>query len=179
MNRLAATMLILGAVPGIATADLVPDDNEIEIHKINKEGTGESIGTVTLQDHEYGVLIRPDLEGLSPGLHGFHLHTNPDCGPAEKDGEMTAGAAAGSHFDPDNTGSHKGPFEKGHKGDLPALYVNEEGEATIPELAPRLELGDFDGHALVIHEGGDNYSDDPKLLGGGGARVACGVIESQ
>jgi Cu-Zn family superoxide dismutase len=28
----------------------------------------------------------------------------------------------------------------------------------------------------MIHQGGDNYSDDPKKLGGGGARVACGVI---
>ena len=28
----------------------------------------------------------------------------------------------------------------------------------------------------MIHSGGDNYSDEPKL-GGGGARVACGVIE--
>lgn len=176
MNHLAATVLVLAALPGIATADR---DYEVEIHKISKEGTGESIGTVTLQDHEYGVLIRPDLEGLSPGLHGFHVHTNPDCGPAEKDGEMVAGAAAGGHFDPDNTGSHKGPFEDGHKGDLPALYVNDEGKATIPELAPRLELGDLEGRSLIIHEGGDNYSDDPEPLGGGGARVACGVIESQ
>lgn len=28
----------------------------------------------------------------------------------------------------------------------------------------------------MVHEGGDNYSDDPKPLGGGGARVACGVV---
>ena len=28
----------------------------------------------------------------------------------------------------------------------------------------------------MIHEGGDNYSDTPKPLGGGGARMACGVI---
>ncbi|HAQ86214.1 MAG TPA: superoxide dismutase [Cu-Zn] SodC1, partial [Pseudomonas sp.] len=44
--------------------------------------------------------------------------------------------------------------------------------------APRLKsLGDLKGHALMVHEGGDNYSDEPKPLGGGGARVACGVIE--
>jgi Cu-Zn family superoxide dismutase len=28
----------------------------------------------------------------------------------------------------------------------------------------------------VIHGGGDNYSDSPQPLGGGGARVACGVV---
>ena len=27
----------------------------------------------------------------------------------------------------------------------------------------------------MIHAGGDNYSDHPEALGGGGARVACGV----
>jgi Cu-Zn family superoxide dismutase len=33
------------------------------------------------------------------------------------------------------------------------------------------------GKALMIHAGGDNYSDRPAPLGGGGARIACGVIE--
>jgi Cu-Zn family superoxide dismutase len=31
----------------------------------------------------------------------------------------------------------------------------------------------------MIHEGGDNYSDQPKPLGGGGARIACGVIPAE
>ncbi len=29
----------------------------------------------------------------------------------------------------------------------------------------------------MVHKGGDNHSDHPQPLGGGGARVACGVIE--
>jgi superoxide dismutase, Cu-Zn family len=28
----------------------------------------------------------------------------------------------------------------------------------------------------MIHAGGDNYADQPQPLGGGGARIACGVI---
>jgi len=28
----------------------------------------------------------------------------------------------------------------------------------------------------MIHAGGDNHSDHPTALGGGGARMACGVI---
>ncbi|MEA2738922.1 MAG: superoxide dismutase, Cu-Zn family, partial [Acetobacteraceae bacterium] len=32
-------------------------------------------------------------------------------------------------------------------------------------------------HALVIHANGDNYSDAPAALGGGGGRSACGEIE--
>ena len=44
-------------------------------------------------------------------------------------------------------------------------------------VAPRLKVSDLAGHALVIHAGGDNYSDQPAPLGGGGARIACGVIK--
>jgi Cu-Zn family superoxide dismutase len=29
----------------------------------------------------------------------------------------------------------------------------------------------------MVHAGGDNYADEPQKLGGGGARVACGVAE--
>jgi Cu-Zn family superoxide dismutase len=50
--------------------------------------------------------------------------------------------------------------------------------ATSPVLAPRLKkLEDVKGRALMIHAGGDNYSDTPAKLGGGGARMACGLIE--
>jgi Cu/Zn superoxide dismutase len=33
------------------------------------------------------------------------------------------------------------------------------------------------GRAIVIHSGGDNYSDNPEKLGGGKNRIACGVIK--
>jgi Cu-Zn family superoxide dismutase len=29
----------------------------------------------------------------------------------------------------------------------------------------------------MIHAGGDNYSDTPKPLGGGGDRLVCGVVK--
>ena len=44
-------------------------------------------------------------------------------------------------------------------------------------LAPRVSLSDLSGRALMIHAGGDNHSDMPAKLGGGGARVSCGVIQ--
>jgi Cu-Zn family superoxide dismutase len=36
---------------------------------------------------------------------------------------------------------------------------------------------DVRGRSLIIHAGEDNYSDQPASLGGGGIRIACGVIE--
>jgi Cu-Zn family superoxide dismutase len=41
--------------------------------------------------------------------------------------------------------------------------------------AARLKLDDVSGRALVIHEGGDNYTDSPEN-GGGKGRIACGVV---
>ena len=140
--------------------------------------TGHSIGTVMVSSHDDdGVIFTPKLSGLTPGAHGFHVHQNGDCSPAMKGGKKVLGGAAGGHFDPENTNKHRAPWsELGHEGDLPVLYVNEEGEATQPIFAPELELEDIEGRALMIHAGGDNYSDSPKKLGGGGKRMACGVI---
>jgi Cu-Zn family superoxide dismutase len=104
------------------------------------------------------------------------VHENPSCAPGKKDGKMVAGLEAGGHWDPDKTGKHEGPYGHGHRGDLPVLEVGENGVATKVLVAPRLKVGDLKGHSLVIHAGGDNYSDQPQPLGGGGARIACGVV---
>ncbi|MEW6586788.1 MAG: superoxide dismutase [Cu-Zn] SodC [Nitrospirota bacterium] len=150
---------------------------EVRMNSIDAQGIGKSLGTVTVSSTPYGILFAPALEGLAPGLHGFHVHENPDCSPKEKDGKMVAGLAAGGHYDPGKTGRHEGPYGNGHLGDLPPLYVAEDGKATLPVLAPRVKLPDLKGRSLMTHAGGDNYSDHPEPLGGGGARIACGVIK--
>ena len=53
--------------------------------------------------------------------------------------------------------------------------VNDDGTTPTSVVAPRLSTADLRGKALVVHAGGDTYSDTPPL-GGGGARIACGVI---
>jgi Cu-Zn family superoxide dismutase len=161
------------AAPLIAQAD----EEYVIIRAISNDGVGKMIGTVKLTDSDKGLLIDPDLGELAPGLHGFHVHEKPSCEAADKDGVMTAGHAAGGHYDPHKAGKHAGPEGNGHAGDLPALEVKDSGEAVKQLLAPHLKLADIKGHALMIHAGGDNYSDDPKPLGGGGPRVACGVVE--
>ncbi len=137
---------------------------------MNNLETGMSMGSVMVSSYDDdGVVFTPNLSGFTPGIHGFHVHQNGDCSPAMKDGKKVLGGAAGGHFDPEGTGKHRAPWsEKGHEGDLPVLYVDENGK--------ELELDDIEGRALMIHAGGDNYSDSPKKLGGGGDRVACGVI---
>ncbi|HHF2880673.1 superoxide dismutase family protein [Vibrio diabolicus] len=138
----------------------------------------KSAGTIEISQSDYGVVFMPQLSGLSSGVHGFHVHTNPSCDSAEKNGKTVLGGAAGGHYDPSNTGKHGYPWtDDNHLGDLPPLYVDMDGNANQPVVAPRLKLSDLKGRALMIHAGGDNHSDHPAKLGGGGARVVCGVIK--
>ena len=143
----------------------------VPMYLTDATGQGKSIGSIALEDSLCGVLLTPDLHDLPAGIHGFHVHEHPDCGDK--------GMAAGGHLDPANTKEHNGPYAKhGHLGDLPVLIVGQDGKATLPTLAPRFNLSSLKNHALMIHASGDNYSDKPEKLGGGGARIACGVIKS-
>ena len=160
------------------TEEVSSSENVSVVMNLTSEtGIGEEVGMVTLEDSDYGLLITPNLTNLTPGAHGFHIHQNPACGPEEKEGEIVPGLAAGGHYDPTETESHEGPYGEGHLGDLPPLYVDAEGNATIPTLAPRLSVSDVIDRALMVHADGDNFSDQPAALGGGGARLACGVIQ--
>jgi Cu-Zn family superoxide dismutase len=150
----------------------------VTINAIDANGVGKKIGTLRLSDTKEGLRIMPRLADLPPGDHGFHVHVNPDCDPANgPNGQPAAGMAAGGHYDPANTGKHLGPYGEGHKGDMPVLTVDAGGKATKAVLVPHLTVADVKGRSIMIHAGGDNYSDQPAPLGGGGARIACGVAK--
>jgi superoxide dismutase, Cu-Zn family len=151
----------------------------ITMNAVDDKGTGKEVGHVTVSESAYGLVFTPMLSGLSTGLHGFHLHENPSCAPAMKDGKSTPAQSAGGHYDPKASKQHGTPWGNGHLGDLPALYVDANGNASQPVLAPRLKLAYIKGRALMVHASGDNHADLPAPLGGGGARVACGVIPAK
>jgi len=145
---------------------------------VTAAGTGKMIGTVMITESSEGLVFTPNLTDLPAGPHGYHVHENGSCGVNEKDGKKVAAGAAGSHLDPSGTKQHLGPTGQGHLGDLPPLVVGGDGRATVPVTAPRMKsLADVKGKALMIHAGGDNYADKPAPLGGGGERIACGVIQ--
>ena len=152
---------------------------EMSLQSIDANGIGDSIGTVTAQDTDQGMVIYPDLVGLTPGEHGFHLHSKASCEEGQTaEGTTVAGLAAGGHWDPDETGQHLGPFGNGHRGDLSRLIVDDDGRTNTSVVAPRISTADLRGKALIVHAGGDTYRDEPPL-GGGGARIACGVVPDE
>lgn len=130
-----------------------------------------TIGRAELEDGESGLLLVITVEGLSPGLHGLHLHETGRCEPPDF-------TSAGGHWAP--RGHAHGFLADGgpHAGDLPNLSV-PEGAARVEQhvFADGLSIArlrDDDGSALIIHAGADDYRSQPS--GAAGARVACAAI---
>ena len=148
------------------------------MHQATPSGPGEALGTVTIGDGASGAIVKTALKGLPPGMHGFHIHENGSCEPTTVNGQPIPAGGAGGHFDPQQTGKHEGPEGGGHLGDLPLLQVAADGTLTQTLAAPHMkDVGALRGKTVMIHAGGDNYSDQPQPLGGGGARIACGIME--
>lgn len=141
-------------------------------------GPGAALGTVTITDSPQGAVITVDLHSLPPGQRGMHIHERGSCAPSKgADGNPVAAGAAGGHFDPAGTDHHMGPEGQGHLGDLPRLEVAADGSARRSLTAPRIkDVTILKGRTLIVHAGGDTYGEPPPL-GGGGARIACGILE--
>ena len=170
---------ILVATLALAGASAAAQAESVTMSVLNDDGSvGKSAGTIMLEQTKEGLKFTPKLTGLPPGEHGFHVHENGSCASTTVDGKVMPGGAAGGHLDPQGTKAHKGPLATdGHLGDLPFITVGADGNAKTAVVAPRLKLADVKQHALMIHVGGDNYSDTPKPLGGGGGRMVCGVVK--
>lgn len=162
-------LLLLVPAPALAT------DLQLELRRIDATGVGDPIGSLSLRDTPGGLEIQPALAGLPPGEHGFHLHALGSCEPGMGEAGPVAGLGAGGHWDPDGSGHHDGPNGNGHRGDLSRLIVAADGRAHEAVRAPRLQVSDLAAKALIVHAGGDTYTDTPPL-GGGGARIACAVV---
>jgi superoxide dismutase, Cu-Zn family len=174
IKSLIALACALTAAAGAHAADQL----QASMTLVGPDGTGKPIGVVTITESKSGLVFTPNLTNLPPGSHGYHVHEMASCGTSEKDGKKVPAGAAGGHYDPTSAKHHAGPSGDGHLGDLPPLVVADNGGASTAVTAPRLtKLSEVKGKALMIHAGGDNFSDQPKPLGGGGDRIACGVIQ--
>jgi len=167
----SALLIVLLLIVGCYLMD---NDASANMSLTDKKG---DIGKVKLTDTPKGLFVEVDLKNLPSGEHGFHIHEYGSCedGTDEK-GVLQKAFKAGGHFDPEKTGKHLGPKGKGHKGDLPVLKVDKKGNVKVSFYVPDLMVKEVRERAIIIHEGKDNYKDTPLPLGGGGKRIACGVI---
>jgi Cu-Zn family superoxide dismutase len=157
---LLASLALAGATPAFG-ATLHAD-----MAKATLSGAGANIGTVTISDSAKGAEVRVSLHGLTPGLHAFHIHQNPSCGPGPVNGKIAPAGAAGDHYGM-TAGMSMGSGAMAPLGDLPSLLVKADGTDNETVLAPRLtNVAVLEGHPMIIHAG-DSAT----------ARFACGLLK--
>jgi Cu-Zn family superoxide dismutase len=117
--------------------------------------------------------MKAALSGLSQGNHAIHIHAIGDCSAAD-------GKSAGGHWNPTNKNHGKWMEAPFHIGDIGNLVVGADGTGTIERETNLWSVGGKDaaknvvGHAIIIHEGPDDFSSQPS--GAAGPRVGCGEI---
>ena len=164
ISMLVATLALAGA----SSAALAEN---VTMTFLTADGLGKSAGTISLKDTKGGLQITPNLKGLPPGEHGFHVHEKGDCSSPD-------GLSAGGHFNP--TGQAHGRFDSAahHTGDLPSLRSDAQGMASIDFVSRGLALdqgpNSVVGRGLIVHKDPDDYTTQP--TGNSGARLACAVI---
>lgn len=124
-------------------------------------------GTLLLTQEGSAVRVNGTIKGLTPGMHGFHIHAFGDLRKPD-------GTSAGSHYDP-NGHQHGGlQSEERHAGDLGNVKADAQGVARVDVKAPNLKLHFVVGRSLVVHAQPDDLKTPPS--GNSGARVGVGVI---
>lgn len=120
------------------------------------------------------VRMTLEVENLKPGDHALHLHQNGDCSAPDA-------TSAGGHWNPTEMPHGKRGEGEFHKGDIINLIADANGKVSWSEEIKGWTIGGADStnilnRAIIIHEKQDDFVSQPS--GAAGARVACGVIES-
>lgn len=170
------------ASPGQSPARAANPDPNVLVQMIGADG--QPVGRVEIRQLTHGTVFIADLENLSAGPHGFHIHEHGVCEPPDFQ-------SAGGHYNPLSTAHGFDSPEGYHAGDLPNIHVTQEGTAMVefhttrvsleqrPGMQPAgtegpFTLSDNDGSTLMVHALGDDYqASTPDSTG---ERIACGVV---
>ncbi|MDV8024404.1 superoxide dismutase[Cu-Zn] [Rhodococcus sp. IEGM 1330] len=159
-----------------------------------RNAAGAEVGTVTFASEGEKLTVTAEVEGLTPGFHGFHVHSVAACEPnsvAPTGGEPGNFLSAGGHLQVD------GRTEYPASGDLASIQVGEDGTGMLTTTTDAITLDDLRadgaGTAVMVHEGADNFANIPPrytlpdgaavpdmttlMTGDAGGRVACAVLQ--
>ncbi|XP_048396802.1 superoxide dismutase [Cu-Zn]-like [Stegostoma tigrinum] len=141
------------------------------------KGPGSANGTICFKTAEGGhsTCISGEITGLTPGKHGFHVHTY---------GDISKGCgSAGPHYNPCNEPHGAPEDKKRHVGDLGNVEADENGVACVDMVDRLLRLaGKYSiiGRTLVVNEKEDDLgkggNKESLESGNHGAGVAWGII---
>lgn len=122
---------------------------------VDKTPIQGAVRFTTIGNQKAGVVVDGVVDGLEPGLHGFHIHES---------GDVSNGCASvGDHYNPSKShhGSPLADPSHRHAGDLGNIRADETGRATFRFVDSALNIWDIIGRAVVITSNADD-------LGSGG-----------
>ena len=144
-------------------------------------------GNVVFKPTKRGLQINVNMEGLSPGNHGFHIHEY---------GDLSEGCTTlCKHYNPTNSVHGSRNSKERHLGDLGNIIANNDGRVNMTIYDKFLTItGKYGilGRSVVGHQDEDDlgkggldknnniideevYKESLKT-GNAGKRIACGVI---
>ena len=153
-------------------------DNTTSAVAVLRDANNSTVGLATFNEDIFGLVhIQVLVSGLTPGLHGIHIHDSANC-------TEPSFTSAGGHYNPlgkeHGLANPKGP----HAGDLPNLVVGYDNTGymavttNLVTLSPgQTTLFTGNGTSLVIHSGPDDQITNP--AGNSGERIICGAIEKR
>ena len=192
-----------GTTPAIWTGSPSPSAGPGEEHGGGSAaGSGETLSTelkmadgttVATADFEFSdgyatITVQTTEAGrLEPGFHGLHVHS---VGACEANSTPPTGGQPGDFLSAGGHSSYPA------SGDLPNLFVKEDGSAMLVVATDAFTMEDLtgsEGTALMVHESPSNFGNIPPekytqvngtpgpdqdtlATGDAGSRVACGVI---
>ena len=152
-------------------------------NNMNKKITGK----VVFKETKRGLQIKINMSGISPGLHGFHIHQYGDL--SEGCGSLC------SHFNPTNSVHGGRDSPERHLGDLGNIIADKSGNVDMVIYDKFLTItGKYGilGRSVVVHADEDDLGlggldefgnvvdekvrDESLKTGNAGKRIACGVI---
>lgn len=174
MRNLPTIALGLASAMSLAACASVPaSEGETLATASLIDTTGMPTGEARLISVGNRVELAVSVAGLTPGEHGFHLHTTGRCA-------LPDFTSAGGHLNPSGEGHGLLDNDGNHLGDLPNLTVQANGTASAQiaiDGTPSYvvdQVFDADGTAIVIHADADDGRTDPS--GNAGSRMRCGVL---
>ena len=145
------------------------------VHKavcvLSQSDDGVQGAVVMSRSGERCTIFECDLRGLTPGLHGFHVHESGDL----RDGCKSACA----HYNPEGHTHGGAKGAKRHRGDIGNLHADAQGICK-QRIEADVDLDEILGRMLVVHADPDDLGQgghsDSHTTGHSGRRIACGVV---
>ena len=117
-------MFVASSIPALAAHAHAHEHGSAMAHATLLDAQGASRGSVQVMAKDGGLNVTVAATGLTPGVHGLHIHTVGQCTAPDF-------ASAGGHWNP--MAKHHGMEnpDGAHMGDLPNITIGADGSGSL------------------------------------------------